>query len=322
MQVIITDAWVAKSESIHLTGAKLILAAVLAAVVLMLTAIGLYHWVFLKGAREGWPVIGSLVRLVVKDEFDQRDKYLRENIDVMAKRVGEMQARMVQIDALVDRVASLTGVKVEDLKVPLARGGVDAPGNPLSADALQAILNDLNDQGAKRLDVLTVVEQRLFEQRLAKLMVPSQEPVAGVNAGSPFGWRVDPFSGRSAMHSGLDFQAESGTPILAAAGGLVVNVESHPGYGNMIEVDHGNKVITRYAHCSQIFANKGDLVRRGQKIAAVGSTGRSTGPHLHFEVLLDGVQTDPQKFLDAGKSQALVQDTARPATSKTSPVRR
>jgi murein DD-endopeptidase MepM/ murein hydrolase activator NlpD len=322
MQVIITDAWVAKSQSIHLTGTKLVLAGLMAATLLMLTAVGLYHWVFLKGAREGWPVIGSLVRLVVKDEFDQRDKYLRENIDVMAKRVGEMQARMVQIDALVDRVASLSGVKVGDLKLPLARGGLHAPANPLTGEALQAILSDLNDQGAKRLDLLTVVEQRLFEQRLAKLMVPSQEPVAGVTAGSPFGWRTDPFNGSSAMHTGLDFQAETGTPILAAAGGLVVNVESHPGYGNMIEIDHGNKVITRYAHCSQIFANKGDLVRRGQKIAAVGSTGRSTGPHLHFEVLLDGVQTDPQKFLDAGKSQALVQDTSSAATSRPVPARR
>jgi murein DD-endopeptidase MepM/ murein hydrolase activator NlpD len=120
--------------------------------------------------------------------------------------------------------------------------------------------------------------------------------------GSTFGWRIDPFTGRSALHSGLDFPAEPGTPIYAAAGGVVVTQETHPQYGKMIEVDHGNDLITRYAHTSRVLVKKGDLIKRGQKIAEVGNTGRSTGSHLHFEVLVQGVPQDPQKFLNAGNS--------------------
>jgi murein DD-endopeptidase MepM/ murein hydrolase activator NlpD len=115
-----------------------------------------------------------------------------------------------------------------------------------------------------------------------------------------FGWRIDPFTGRSALHTGLDYQAGHGTPILAAAGGVVVTQEYHPAYGNMVEIDHGNDLITRYAHASKTLVKKGDLIKRGQKIAEVGTTGRSTGAHLHFEVLVQGIPQDPQKFLAAG----------------------
>jgi murein DD-endopeptidase MepM/ murein hydrolase activator NlpD len=106
------------------------------------------------------------------------------------------------------------------------------------------------------------------------------------------------------LHSGLDFPAEPGTPIFAAAGGVVVTQEYHPQYGKMIEVDHGNDLITRYAHSSRVLVKKGDLIKRGQLIAEVGNTGRSTGAHLHFEVLVQGVPQDPQKFLNAGSSLA------------------
>jgi murein DD-endopeptidase MepM/ murein hydrolase activator NlpD len=100
----------------------------------------------------------------------------------------------------------------------------------------------------------------------------------------------------------MDFQAEPGTPILAAAGGVVVTQQVHPAYGNMVEIDHGNDLITRYAHASKVFVKQGDVIKRGQKIAAVGTTGRSTGPHLHFEVLVQGVPQDPHKFLSAGSN--------------------
>jgi murein DD-endopeptidase MepM/ murein hydrolase activator NlpD len=112
------------------------------------------------------------------------------------------------------------------------------------------------------------------------------------------------------MHTGLDFPAEVGTPILAAAGGVVIVQEYHGAYGNMVEVDHGNGLVTRYAHASATFVKKGDIVKRGQKIAAVGSTGRSTGPHLHFEVWVSGVPQDPQRFLAAGEDLAKAQALA------------
>lgn len=302
MHLIITDAWLARSNAIHLTGTRLVLTGLAVSLSLMVIAAGLYHWVFLKGAREGWPVVGTLVRLVVKDEFDQRDRFLRENIDAMARQVGEMQAKMMQLESLGERVSGLAGVNPGDIKTAPGRGGMLIAGPSLSLEDLQATLSDLERAGSQRSDLLTVMESRLFDQKIRKSMVPTQQPVSGVSLGSAFGWRIDPITGRSALHTGLDFSADAGTPIVAAAGGVVVAQEYHFAYGNMIEIDHGNDLLSRYAHASRVFVKKGDLIKRGQKIAEVGNTGRSTGSHLHFEVLVQGVYQDPQKFLSAGEN--------------------
>jgi len=302
---IITDAWLAKSRAVHLSGTKL--AAVLAALSLglMLSAAGLYHWVFLKGAREGWPVIGALVKLVVKDEFAQRDRFMRENIDAMARKLGEMQAKLVQLESLGERVSGLAGINAASLKLQAGEGGALVAGRSLSMEELQATLADLERLTGQNTDLMTVVESRLFDQKIKKMMVPTQQPLQSGHLGSAFGWRLDPFTGRTALHTGLDFQAGTGTAILAAAGGVVVAQENHPAYGNMVEIDHGNHLLTRYAHASKVWVRKGDLIKRGQKIAEVGTTGRSTGPHLHFEVMVQGVPQDPQKFLAAGRELAL-----------------
>ena len=304
MQLIITDAWLAKSRAVHLSGRRLLFALFVLSLLMAVVAAGLYHWVFLKGAREGWPVIGSFVRLLVKDEFEQRDRFMRENLNVMAKKVGEMQAKLTQLESLGERVSGLAGVNPADIKAVPGRGGVLVAGPTLTMEELQATLTALNLVADQRADLMTVMESKLFDQKMRDMMVPTQQPVPGFNLGSHFGWRVDPFTGGSALHTGLDFQAETGTPIYAAAGGVVVTQEFHAGYGNLIEVDHGKDLITRYAHASQVFVKKGDLIKRGQKIAEVGSTGRSTGSHLHFEVLVQGVPQDPQKFLTAGESSA------------------
>jgi murein DD-endopeptidase MepM/ murein hydrolase activator NlpD len=305
MHLIITDAWMAKSKALHLSGTKLMLLGLLSALCLMLVSVGLYHWVFLKAASDGWPVVGGLAKLVAKDDTAQRDRFLRENLDVMARKVGEMQAKLLQLDALGDRVSGLAGLPASDLLKP-GSGGALVSARPLTMEELQAALNNLETHTGQRVDMLTVVESRLFDLKIKKSMIPTQHPVASGNLGSSFGFRIDPFNGSSAMHTGLDFQANTGAPIVAAAGGIVVTQEPHPAYGNMIEVDHGNDLITRYAHASQVFVKKGDLVKRGQKIAEVGTTGRSTGPHLHFEVLVQSVPQDPQKFLTAG--QAMVNE--------------
>ncbi|RYG14728.1 MAG: M23 family metallopeptidase [Burkholderiales bacterium] len=324
LHLIITDAWLAKSRAIHLNGTKLVLAGLTASFCLMLVAAGLYHWVFLKGAREGWPVIGSLVKLMVKDEFEQRDRFMRENLDAMARKLGEMQAKIVQLESLGERVSGLAGVKPDEIKAPPGRGGILVEGRSLTMEELQGTLADLDRLTDQRADLFTVVESRLFDQKIRKMMVPTQQPLVGGNLGSSFGWRIDPFTGRSALHTGLDFQSDTGTQILAAAGGVVVTQEFHSAYGNMIEIDHGNDLITRYAHASKVMVKKGDLIKRGQKIAEVGTTGRSTGPHLHFEVLVQGVPQDPQKFLNAGQNlptpQAARAPPAGPAPQPVPPM--
>lgn len=311
MQLIITDAWLAKSRAIHLSGTKLMLAVIGLSFALMLISAGLYHWVFLKGAREGWPVIGTLVRLVVKDEFAQRDRFMRENIDVMARKLGEMQAKVLQLESLGERVSGLAGVSPADIKIKPGQGGALVSGRELSMAELQATLTDLDRLTNQRTDVMTVIESRLFEQKIKKMMVPTQAPIPSANLGSIFGWRIDPITGQSALHTGLDFAAETGTSIFSAAGGVVVTQEYHFQYGNMIEIDHGNGLISRYAHSSKVFVKKGDLIKRGQKIAEVGTTGRSTGPHLHFEVLVQGIPQDPQKFLNAGRNLPAVTSLAQ-----------
>lgn len=319
MQLIITDAWLARSRAIHLSGTKLLLAMGSAALVLMLMSAGLYHWVFIKGAREGWPVVGSLVRLVVQDEFAQRDRYVHENLDAMARRLGAMKARLLELDALGQRVSNLAGVSPAELKVKFGPDSSVVEGRPVTMEEVKGTLEDLDEATSESADVLTVMESRLLDDRLRKMTLPTQLPIPGARIGSPFGWRVDPFNARRALHTGLDFEAVMGTPIMAAAGGVVVTAAPHPEYGNMVEIDHGNGLVTRYGHTSKILVKKGDLVRRGQVIALVGTTGRSTGPHLHFEVLVQGVQQDPQKFLAAGQHPPMVAQqpapTPAPATA-------
>lgn len=305
MHIIITDAWLAKSRAMHLSGIKLVAMGALASLLLMLGAVATYHWVFLQGVRQGWPGFGSVARLVTQGELDSKELYMRENLDAMARKLGEMQGRMVQIESLGERVAGLAGIKPEEFRsLPGSGGALVGVHREWSVDELVGVMEQLDRNTGSRVDWLTVVESRLFDQKIQRTMVPTEEPVQGGQVGSSFGFRIDPITGRSAMHTGLDFPADTGTPILAAAGGVVVVQEVHPAYGNMVEIDHGNDLITRYAHASQVMVRKGDIVKRGQKIAEVGSTGRSTGPHLHFEVWVSGVVQDPRRFLDAGENLA------------------
>ncbi len=310
MHLIITDARLARSRAIHLSGTRLLAVGFAASLCLMLVAAVLYHWVVLKGAREGWPIMGSLAQLVVKDESAERERFMRANLDAMARRVGEMQARVTQLESLGDRVLGLAGMAPTDSRKMDGRGGALVSAHSLSMEELQSTLDELERLTSQRVDLMTVLESRLFDQHIRKKMIPTHAPVTSQVVGSHFGWRVDPITGQSALHTGLDFPASVGTDILAAAGGVVVTQQFHPEYGNMIEVDHGNQLVTRYAHASRTFVKQGDIVRRGQKIAEVGTTGRSTGAHLHFEVLVQGVFQDPQKFLSAGGAAAETQVAA------------
>jgi len=162
---------------------------------------------------------------------------------------------------------------------------------------LQQKISELAIELERRSDRLNVLEAVLLQQNLQKDTMPSDRPVdTGYNSSS-YGWRVDPFTGKMAFHEGLDFMAEAGTPIYAAAGGIVTEAEQTPDYGKIVKIDHGAGLETRYAHTSMIMVKVGDRVEKGQLIAKVGNTGRSTGAHLHFEVRLNGAPLDPRKYL-------------------------
>ena len=320
MQMLITHSSMARTRVLQFQRWQLVFAALLLAVLLMAASGAIYHFIFLKAAREGWPVVSSLVRLIVRDEIAQKDRFLRDNLDAMAQKVGEMQAKLVKLEAMGERVSGLAGMKAEELK-PLQRGGgsggaAGGKGGPYvpapspSLEQLQSLVSGLDEATDLNTDLFTYIESRLQESRLTALLVPSAPPVAGP-AGSGFGFRSDPLNGRPALHSGLDFPAEIGTAVTAAAGGIVVTNEWHPGYGQVLEIDHGTGLLTRYAHCASIDVALGALVKRGQLVAKVGNSGRSTGSHLHFEVLVDGVPQDPARFL-AGNGAAKTGFAARP----------
>lgn len=318
MQIMITHGSMARTRVLHFN--RLQLVAILAGLVIGLLALSgtVYHVIFLKAAREGWPVVSQVMRLVVRDEFAQRDRFMRENLDAMAQKVGEMQAKLIKLEAIGERVSGLAGLKPEELKqiAPSApRGGQGGPFVPArrpSLEQLNGMMDSLDEAAEQSNDLFTMIESRLFEKRLAALMIPNSPPLS-TYVGSGFGFRSDPFSGRPALHTGLDFPADVGTPINASAGGVVRSANFHPAYGNLLEIDHGNGLTTRYAHASKILVKPGDLVKRGQVVALVGTTGRSTGPHLHFEVMVEGVLQNPAKFL-AGKAPPSLSRTAAAAT--------
>jgi hypothetical protein len=322
MQLLITHGSMARTRVLHLAPWQMLSVAALLAALLMLASGAIYHFVFLKAAREGWPVVSPIVRLIVRDEIAQRDRFLRDNLDAIAQRVGEMQAKLVKLEAMGERVVGLAGVKPEELK-PLERpdagttagraGGKGGPYLPLtspSLDQLRGAVDGLDLATDQNLDVFTLMESRLLQNKLAALMVPSAPPLEGP-PGSGFGFRSDPITGRAALHTGLDYPRDIGTPIHAAAGGVVVAKEWHAAYGHLLEIDHGNGLSTRYAHCSSIDVEMGAIVKRGQMVARVGNSGRSTGPHLHFEVLVDGVPQDPARFL-AGATKPVAEFAQRP----------
>ena len=315
MQIMITHSAMARTRVLRFERWQLLFAAVAMALVLMLTSGAVYHFLFLKASREGWPVVSQLVRWVVRDDLAQRERYMQQNLDAIARRVGEMQARMTSLQIMGERVSGLAGLQPGDLQPapslaepasPAASssdsGATAGQGGPFrghsmsSAESISNALASLDESIAVNTDVFILIESRLMEARLASLMVPSSRPVDGP-VGSSFGFRYDPFNGRQALHTGLDFPAPVGTPIQAAAGGVVLAIERHADYGNLLTLDHGNGLVTRYAHLSRVLVEPGDIVRRRQPIAEVGSTGRSTGPHLHFEVLLAGVPQNPARFL-------------------------
>ena len=243
---------------------------------------------------------------VVKTAVDQR-----ENISSMAVKLGEMQAELMRLDALGDRISNLSGLpapksdKPEPAKRRDGQGGplVD-PWQPMSADELQHEIDRLAEAVDESADGLTALESQLMERRIKSSLLPTLMPINAERMGSPFGRRIDPLAGVRAMHEGIDFGAPSGTPVSAAAGGVVDGASFHPEYGYLIELNHGNEFSSRYAHLSKLKVKPGQVVKRGQLIGLSGNTGRSTGPHLHFEVRFKGVAQNPGRFLNQNASLA------------------
>jgi murein DD-endopeptidase MepM/ murein hydrolase activator NlpD len=266
-----------------------------------------FNYVALRyAAATEHPWLKAIVLADQRQEALRTQEMVQGHLNAMAVRLGELQARIMRLDGLGERLARIAGLKPQEL--PSLRldeapgvGGAESPlpGKTLSVTDFQDVLSKLARQVDERSDQLGVLEALLVQTSASRKFLPSLPPILNGWFSSNFGFRIDPFSGTKTFHEGIDFPAEVGTSIVAAASGKVVFAGYHPEYGKMIEVDHGNGLLTRYAHTSQVFVHEGDLVVRGQRLASVGSTGRSTGPHLHFEVRLNGVPQNPARFLES-----------------------
>ncbi|WP_137720199.1 M23 family metallopeptidase [Methylobacillus flagellatus] len=254
-------------------------------------------WIIAPGSQHG----PGNVKHLLPNPFNFSIQHSQKHLDALTLQLGEMQARMSRLDALSDQLAKLAGIKTEDLPTAPGRGGPEVNARSLNANELEQHIAALAEQIAQRGDQLSLLEALLVQKNIKNNLLPDSAPVFASYNSSSFGWRVDPFTGRNAFHEGLDFTADVGSPVFAAADGLVVAAEGRSDYGNIIIVDHGAGMETRYAHLSSFSAKVGDRVQKGQVIGKVGNTGRSTGPHLHFEVRLNGAPLDPRKYLQHDK---------------------
>lgn len=235
-----------------------------------------------------------------KAQIEDVRRVLQEKVNALAVRVGQMNANVIRIDALGKRLTRMANIKDGefDFGNPPAVGGSEgADGQPAQIPSLTAMIDDLQSQLSSREQQLGVLENLILTRELNKQVYPEGRPVEQGFISSYFGRRADPFTGFTAVHKGVDFAGPEGTAVSSVAAGLVTFAGDRPGFGRMVEINHGNGLATRYCHNEKLLVKQGDMVRKGQEVSLMGSTGHSTGPHLHFEVLKDGVQVDPLRFV-------------------------
>jgi len=234
-----------------------------------------------------------------KAQIEDVRRALQEKVNALAMRVGQMNAHVIRLDALGKRLTRMA--KIDDGEFdfgnPPALGGETADGQPAQIPNLTAMVDDLQSLLSSREQQLSVLENLILTRELNKQVYPEGRPVQEGWISSYFGRRSDPFTGFSAVHKGVDFAGPEGTVVSSVAAGLVTFSGERAGFGQMVEINHGNGLATRYCHNEKLLVKQGDMVRKGQDVSLMGSTGHSTGPHLHFEVLKNGSQVDPLRFI-------------------------
>ena len=229
----------------------------------------------------------------------------QKNLDVYATQIGELQARLIRIDNQSQRLQDFAKEKLKtNEKIPKpapikssGQGGPFVPEKNFSETELQSFIDKLTLDIEKHEEYYNNLEAIYLKQSVFKDTLPNASPVNAPFNSSSYGWRIDPFLGVRAFHEGLDFSADVGQPIKATAAGIVIAAEITPEYGNIVRISHGSGLETRYAHASKLLVKEGDRIKKNQVIALVGNTGRSTGPHLHYEIRMNGESLDPRKYL-------------------------
>lgn len=236
-----------------------------------------------------------------KAELAQVRENVRQQVDALTLRLGEMQGRLLRLDALGQRFVE-TGIVASDefdFSQPAAVGG---PEDGLSGDSFTAPqLTDMIDSLSRRIEdrehQLRMLDIVSSQKKLEDELYVEGRPITWGWLSSKYGYRSDPFTGKRTWHNGVDLAGRDGSDIISVAGGVVTFAGERYGYGNLVEVDHGDGLVTRYAHAKSIKTQVGDVIQKGQVLAAMGSTGRSTGPHVHFEVLQNGKSKNPETYI-------------------------
>ena len=229
----------------------------------------------------------------------------QDNLDVYVNQIGELHSRILDIDQQTERLQNVMKKQIlgkEKLPKLNKKNKLDGKGGPffekrIGSDEIQKALEILMGNIKVREEMYNKMEAILLKQSVLKETLPSLYPVDVPYTSSSYGWRMDPILGKRAFHEGIDFSAAHGEPIYATAGGIVKKASRSGAYGNLITINHGGGLQTRYAHISKILVKKGDIVKKEDLIAYVGNTGRSTGPHLHYEIRLNKHSLDPKQYL-------------------------
>ena len=216
-----------------------------------------------------------------------------------AKRLGELQAEAIRLKAITEELASMAGLDTASylLNTTPAQGGMDIDGTSVTIDDFQNHIVELENIFSQQSIQLEKLQGYLITETNIESAIPSGKPIKEGWTSSYYGYRIDPFNGKKVFHHGLDFAGKEGSNVYAVADGMVSWIGKRGGYGEMVEIDHGNGYVTRYAHNKALNVQVGDRITKGQTIASMGSTGRSTGPHVHFEILRDGKTVNPYNFV-------------------------
>ncbi len=226
------------------------------------------------------------------------------SIEVLSSRLGLMQAHVNRLDALGQKLIHMAKIDKGEFdfdQTPAIGGPESAFQTTVDSSELHRAIDQLSASLDNRENQLMVLEDLLMNRNLMSEVQPSGRPITNGWLSSYFGMRTHPISGKKERHKGIDFAGQMGGSVIAVAKGVVTFAGTRYGYGNVIDINHGNGYTTRYGHNSKLLVSVGDTVEKGFQIAEIGTSGRSTGPHVHFEVLKDGVQVNPMKFINAGK---------------------
>jgi murein DD-endopeptidase MepM/ murein hydrolase activator NlpD len=266
--------------------------------VTLLYVLGLYGGLQLgQDGLKQWQKVAQEQQL----QIDDARKSARTHLDALTLRLGRMQARMLQLNALGSQLVAQANLDKDEFdfeSLPAVGGPEDVAGlESIELPDFLSMLDELSVEMEDRGQKLSVLDTLLMDRNLHDRVMPSGSPVKNGWVSSGYGKRADPFTGKKEFHKGLDLAGKEGSLVLSVGDGIVTWVGKRTGYGNLVEITHGNGYVTRYGHNEKLLVAVGDIVKKGQQIAVLGSTGRSTGPHVHYEVVHNGQQVNPSKYL-------------------------